>query len=399
MGKDKRRVLVAGHIGVGHVHSYGGLVQDDSLGFASVITLIRKFYDVDLRVRKLVVESPKKVCVETTGGGVGCATPSSGFTEFEIDMLRQLEGSDASIPHLSVLKVFGRMHGGGCSEASVAVEYALAEAALDTLARNIPGFAIVKSSDFEDVFGGISIELEEGDMIALLSVNGFRRGIGPAEDLEGNVPLGHKKMIMETLGATRVPSIVIESKAYIPLLSDRIAGSTVLLRYNIEYDNIVVAREIAETLKQLGIDFLETSTAFPRYVKSMVEVKKSVLSELISTASALSSATAARDKVRITEQLVKLVCRDLGGVFFMSDDLIEVVGSAGLVPGTGAVVSIAVDRGYIENKGLPYATPEESSLLAEVAVKASRRILTNYEEAMRLLEERYIEISDYVLGW
>ncbi|MEM4018456.1 MAG: hypothetical protein QXW46_06840, partial [Sulfolobales archaeon] len=200
-------------------------------------------------------------------------------------------------------------------------------------------------------------------------------------------------------GATRVPSIVIESKAYVPLLSDRIAGSTVLLRYNIEYDNIVVAREIAETLKQLGIDFLETSTAFPRYVKSMVEVKKSVLSELISTASALSSATAARDKVRITEQLVKLVCRDLGGVFFMSDDLIEVVGSAGLVPGTGAVVSIAVDRGYIENKGLPYATPEESSLLAEIAVKASRRILTNYEEAMRLLEERYIEISDYVLGW
>lgn len=384
-------MLVAGHIGVGHVHSYGGTIQDDSLGFTSVLALIRKFYDFDSEVRKISVESLGKVCVETAGGGVGCAYPRRGMTEFEAEMLKNLEGTDASLPHLSVLRVFGRMYGSGCSEVPVAVEYALAEAALETLGRAVPNFTVARSSGSDDLFGGVAIELEDGLLVALATVNGSRSGTGPVEDLEGNVPLGPKKTIMDSLGVLRVPTVVLESKAYVPHLSDSISGELVLLRYDKEYDNPVVAKAVAESLEHLGVAFLELDRAFPRYAGSVKEAKKRVAIQLSSALERLSSATTAVDKGEVVAHMARIVCEDLGGVLFMSDDLAEIVGSAGLVPGTGAVASIAVGSDYLKARGLPYATLEDSLLLAEVALKSSRIVLANYEEALRVLNERYVE--------
>jgi len=70
-----------------------------------------------------------------------------------------------------------------------------------------------------------------------------------------------KRGLIEKLGVLRSPTIVVESKAYMPAL--RVERETVLVRYNSSIDNVTVAKSLVATLKELGIDYLEIPTAFP----------------------------------------------------------------------------------------------------------------------------------------
>jgi len=67
---------------------------------------------------------------------------------------------------------------------------------------------------------------------------------------------------METLGSITVPSIILESKAFIPNLASRVHGSAILLRYNKDYDNVVVARAVSRVLSRLGVNYIELDGAF-----------------------------------------------------------------------------------------------------------------------------------------
>jgi len=387
----KPKILVAGHVGVGHVHSHSGFIQDDSLGFSAALTVLRKFYDFDTTVRVVRVKFPRTFCIETADGGVGCATPRGGFNVFEAELLKNLEGSDSSLPHLAVLKVFGRMRGGGCAEVPTAAEYALSVAALDTVARKVPGFTLCRSGTEGDVVGGVNTDLPHGVLSVVLTVNGSGSGIGPIEDLEGNIPLGPKRQVMEVLGCRVVPSLILESKAFIPSLATRVKDSVILLRYSKDYDNPAVAKAIARALSKLKIDYLELDNAFPRYSKAIERVKTKLISKLAELVTTLKRSTRSLDKVQVTAELVKVVCEELGGVFFMSEELADVVGPAGLVPGTGAVISMAVGMSYLARFGIPYATKEDAKTLARVALASVEEILARYDEVMEVLRSRYID--------
>ncbi|MEM2020619.1 MAG: hypothetical protein QXP80_00110 [Zestosphaera sp.] len=389
MTGSSRTVCVAGHIGVGHVHSHSGLIQDDSLGYASAVALLRKFFDFNVSVRKVTIHSLRTVCVETEDGGFGCASPRRGLTTFETEMLRSLEGADASLPHLATLRVFGRMYGNGCLEAPVAVEYSLAEAALDTLARRIPGFILKKDGVTDDIVGGVEVNLEGGTFSVLLTVNGSRSGVGPVEDLEGNVPLGVKGEVMKALGVLATPTVVLESKAFIPALAGRVIWTSLLLRYNKEYDNVVVAEAIRNALEERNANYIEVDNAYPRFSRGLESVKHTLVESLKGEALKLESSKGALEKSTTIANLAKLICEDFGGVVFMSEDLSEVVGFSGVVPGTSAVASIAVGNAYIQSNGIPYATYDDAMLLANIALEATKKLHNNYEKAMEVLRSRY----------
>jgi len=389
-----RKVLVAGHVGVGHTYSHGGLVQDDSLGFSAALGVLRTFYDFDTTVRRVRVEALRSFCVETACGGVGCATPRGGLTVFEAELLKNLEGLDSSLPHLAALKVFGRVRGGGCAEVPTVAEYALSTAALDTVAKSVPGFVLARVGTDGDVIGGLNVDLPGGVLSVVVTVNGSGSGVGPAEDLEGNVPLGLKRQVMELLGCRAVPAVVLESKAFIPALASRVRGSVILLRYNRDYDNVAVAKAIARALSKLGVGYVELDNAFPRYSRSVEMVRVELASRLGRLASALGGSTKSSDKVLVSAELARVVCEDLGGVFFMSEDLAEVVGPAGLVPGTGAVVSVAVGEDYLAEVGIPYATREDAYTLARVALASVEEVLVVYEEAVEVLRRRYVDPAE-----
>lgn len=389
MAEPDRTVLVAGHIGVGHVYSHSGFFQDDSLGFASAVALLRRFFDFDTTVRRVAVDSLRTVCVETGDGGSGCATPRRGLTVFEAEMLKRLEGADAALPHLETLRVFGRVYGNGCLEVPVAVEYALSEAVLDTLARRIRGFVLGREGGAGDVVGGARVDLEGGALAVVVSVNGSGYGVGPNENLEGNVPLGTKGEVMGKLGALAAPAVVLEGKAFVPGLSERVRWASLLLRYNRDYDNVAVAEVIRNVLEEKGLDYIEVDRAFPRLDGGMGRAKNALVESLRSEVSKLERSPGAREKVAAVASLAKIVCEDLGGVIFMDEDLCELVGACGLVPGTGAVVSMAVGSEYISRSGIPYATRDDAELLAGIALESAKRLLTDYGRAMEVLRSRY----------
>ncbi len=385
-----RKVLVAGHIGVGHTYSHSGFIQDDSLGFSSALALLRKFYDFDTTIRRVYIETPRKICVETVDGGIGCATPRRGLNIFEIEILKNLEGADATLPHLATLKLFGKVRG-GCDEVPTSVEYALSVAALNTVTKKVENFIFSQIGNESGVIGGLNIELPEASLSVVITVNGSGSGIGPIEDLEGNIPVGPKRQVMETLGSITVPSIILESKAFIPNLASRVHGSAILLRYNKDYDNVVVARAVSRVLSRLGVNYIELDGAFPRYFNSIGKPKAEIVSKIHVLASTLSNSKKSMDKVLAASKLAEIVCEDLGGVFFMSEDLAEVVGSAGLVPGTGVVVSIVVGEDYMNQVGIPYATREDADTLAKIALICIEEIIANYEEVMNVLRNRYVD--------
>ncbi len=67
-------------------------------------------------------------------------------------------------------------------------------------------------------------------------------GIGPNEDIEGNVNLFGKKEIMHRLRLDQIPSIVIEGKVCAEPVSDEISENTFLVRGNEQDDNPIVAK-------------------------------------------------------------------------------------------------------------------------------------------------------------
>ncbi len=357
---------------------------------------MRRFHDFDTTIRKVFVRPSRSFCVETADGGIGCATPRRGLNIFETEILKGLEGSNASLPHLAVLKLFGKVRGGGCDEVPTAVEYALSIAALDTVARRVRGFVLGQLDNESDVVGGLNINLPSGSLSVVITVNGSGSGVGPVEDLEGNVPLGPKRQVMEVLNSVEVPSLVLESKAFIPSLASKVNGSTILLRYNKDYDNVAVARAVSTALSRLGVSYIELDNTFPRYSKSIERVKAGVVSKIAVLTSTLSKSTKSLDKVVATAELARVVCEDLGGVFFMSEELAEVVGSAGLVPGTGVVISMAVGEDYMAQVGVPYATREDADTLAEVALASVEEVIANYDEVMEVLKSRYVDPAKVV---
>ncbi|MDK2783022.1 MAG: hypothetical protein PWP49_1309 [Thermococcaceae archaeon] len=197
-------ICIAGHVGVGHVFSHSGFVQDDSQGFAVVGHMIKDLFKVRTKIESVDVDlNANVITIKTKDGGVGQGCPRRGITPFEAEMLKHLEGEEGLFPHYATLKVFGRFYGHGVSEVPVATEYAISTAVMDTFAKNIPEFYVARREDeiASDVIGGVKVK--ELSTAFLLTINGSKIGVGPVENLEGNVALPPKRGVMERLGVLR----------------------------------------------------------------------------------------------------------------------------------------------------------------------------------------------------
>ena len=107
-------ICIAGHVGVGHVFSHSGFVQDDSQGFVVVGHMIKNLFKVNTKIKSVEVDiKTNTVTIETKGGGIGRGYPRRGITPFEAEMLKRLKGEESLFPHYATLKVFGRLYGHG----------------------------------------------------------------------------------------------------------------------------------------------------------------------------------------------------------------------------------------------------------------------------------------------
>ncbi len=219
----KAIVGVSGHVGAGHVHSHSGFVQDDSAGFAAAALLVGMAYPVETTIRSVKVTGDT-IEIATMGGGTGRAFARRGFTPFEAELAQRAVGLDGLFSQGLAFRCMGRVYGQGVLEAPVALQTAACIAVINTFARNYPDGILVSAEGIDVNVGacmGTVLEIDGVSTAVMAVLNATAGGLGPVEDLEGNLSFCKKGRLMDRIDLSCLPTIILESKAYVPSVSDR----------------------------------------------------------------------------------------------------------------------------------------------------------------------------------
>ncbi len=363
--KEKGLYGITGHVGVGHVHSHSGFVQDDSAGFAVAAAILKKALPVDTVIKKVTANvKTGEIVVETAGGGIGHAAPRRGLTPTEAEMLSERAvGLEAIYTQVSAVKVFGRIYGQGVSEPATAFQAACALAVLNTFVKAAPEkFRVMKEKlpGRLDTAASTVIDVNGIPVALMLLINATEGGIGPDEDYEGNTMWTDKGRIMKEVGLDSVPTVVIESKAYIPAMAKDVEVDKIFVRAQKDVDDLDLAAELIAAAKRNAIACHFSDSAMPIAPGSLQKATIAFAEKIVALGEELKKVDLALDKVRITADLAKLISEDAGGVTFMSNSINDQARGAGLMPHTGVVASMIVPTEYKEYVKIPMLTPEDT---------------------------------------
>ncbi len=390
-------MAIAGHAGVGHTHCPGGLIQDDTAGFAVAGALIRDFLKADTRVRSVDVDVDRNtIQVTTLDGGVGESSPRRGITPAEADLMQSAVHRDALLCQTVAVQTLGRMYGQGVLETPVCLAAALANASLDTFRKKAPKsfhLTVESAPTNSGYIGGMRLDLNAIPVSVLATVNACTSGIGPNEDLEGNVALGSKRDLMTLLGMMRCPTIVLEGKAYSPAFSDSLARPTFLIRANRDLDNVVVAEALYESARSLNYPVIYRDDVFPREEGTLRRKGVEVADAIIHAAERLKAAETGPEKVRVVAELATLVSQECGGMSFMTNKVHDVVRQVGMIPGTSAVLSLLVTRDYLTRWKIPLLDDDDIRMMQNIVRGALPLLHVRLPEARRIVEHRYQDLG------
>ena len=389
------KIGLAGHIGVSHAHSHSGFVQEDGAGFSVLVKLFHLAAPVDLRIAHVeVAHKQGRITIALEGGGSGTAEARCGITPAEVDLMQAALGKNGLSPQTLATMIFGRVHGQGILEIPAAFTTALARAVVATFLTNYPQRFLFFEEDTPQSCGcflGTVLQIDEIPVSAMLTVNAGLGGLGPNEDTEGNVPIGNKGRLMRILGMEDLPTILVESKAYVPFWSDKIKETTLVVRANHEHDNSVVGECLVQASEILGYPVYLPPNPYPRKVGALKQSTQEMGKKIIDLGNRLAKAGNCGEKNAICGELSTLVKCDMGGVVFMSDEVNDIVDHGGLLPGTAAVLSTAVSTEYISHHQIPLLTENDLEMYKRTIVKAVGMLHSRLSEACEQLQERAID--------
>jgi len=371
---------VVGHVGVGHVHSHSSFVQDDSAGFALVASLMREALGVDTRIKNIECDIYKGfITVETYGEGIGTAYARRGITPAEAELLKRAINEDGIYTQRIAVKTFGRMYGQGVMETPVAFQGAIALAVLDSFHKKSPDKVYITTDKYEgsiDKMAATIIDVDGIPVSLLLNINGSDGGIGPNEDNEGNTMYGPKSELMKRVGIDSTPTIIVESKAYIPGLSDKIDRNTFLFRAQESLDNVDIANRLVKAAKEIGIHYIYLNNALPQNKGQLAKATENFAERIIQLGQKLKDVDSSFDKVSIIADMAKLISEDAGGISFMSNSVHDEVRSPGIVPGTAAVISMLVPASYKDYWKIPVLDQEDIEAYRKIIMLAISNLLS-----------------------
>jgi len=383
---------ITGHAGAGHVHSHSGFVQDDSAGFAVIACLLRRAFPVCTTISSVEADiETGTVIVKTQDGGTGIATARRGITPYEATLARLTIGLDAVYSQRAAFTAFGRIYGQGCLELPVALQTATCLAVMDTFKKRHPGLLLHCAEAMGNQVGrciGAVIEIDSVPVSVMGILNATEGGVGPAEDLEGNVMLGEKGKVMKTLGLDRLPTIILESKAYVPAVSKDQDENKFWIRISGEVDNRAVYDALVKGANAANIPFLSSDTAYPRGTGEMATATRVLGQKIARLGNTLAITESSREKVEIIAELAILVSQDAGGISFMSSKLHDLVGGGGIMPGSSAVLSMAISESSIRIWKIPVFTAQDSDLYLAIIERALPVLANTIQKASSEFEEK-----------
>jgi hypothetical protein len=349
---------------VGHAHSILGIVQDDSVGFTCAVSLLRHVFPIDLRIASAEADPGSgEIRVTTRAGGIGTARPRRGVTPQEQDLIRRATGYDASFCQSLACRAFGRLYGQGVAESAACFEAACAFAVADSFRRCFPESVRLTEHPHDgnlDLVLDGTIELM-GEAVNVAAVVNFTDGgLGPNENAEGNTLLARGENPAPS-GTSPLPTIVIESKAYVPAYCRNLSSRSLLVRINAAVDNTVVAEALVEGARNRGLPIISDFNAYPRN-QSLAQQTAALGAKVKDLGERLAGAASSCEKVHVIATLAQLVSEDAGSVTFMSNATHSTVGSAGCVPGTAAVLSMLVPPDEVRYWKVPVLFQEDLDL-------------------------------------
>ncbi len=402
--RDKGVIGIIGHAGAGHVHSHSGFVQDDTAGFAVIACMLRRAFPVCTTVSSVEADiHSQTVTVRTQDGGTGVARTRRGITPYEATLSRLVIGLDAVYSQNAAFAAFGRVYGQGCLELPVALQTATCLAVINTFEKRYPGLLHTGPENMEGKVGrciGAVVEFNSVPVSIMGILNANDGGLGPDEDLEGNIMLGAKGEVMKSLGLGALPTIILESKAYVPALCKGQEEDKFWVRINRDVDNRVVYDALIQGIKAANLPCAASDTSYPRGTGEMAAETRRLGEKIADLGQRLAVAETSREKVKIIGELALLVSQDAGGITFMSSKLHDIVGGGGVMPGNAAVLSMAISESAIRVWKIPAFTAQDSDMYLAILEKTIPILLERIEDAHAELENRknFIEQDfDYLL--
>lgn len=383
---------ITGHAGAGHVHSHSGFVQDDSAGFAVVACLLRRAFPVCTTISSVEADiDTGTVTVRTQDGGTGIARARRGITPYEATLARLAIGQDGVYSQSVAFTAFGRVYGQGCLELPVALQTATCLAVINTFEKRYPGQLLFCPEGMTNKVGrciGAVVEIDSVPVSVLGILNANDGGLGPDEDLEGNVMLGDKGRLMKELGLQGLPTVILESKAYVPAVCKGQEDNKFWVRINGEVDNQTVFDSLIQGAEEALLPCISSDTAYPRGNGDMATATHELGEKIAGLGKRLATAESSREKVEIIGELAILVSQDAGGISFMSSKLNDLVGGGGIMPGSSAVLSMAISESAIRIWKIPTFTAQDADMYLAVLEKAVPILANNIEEASSELHEK-----------
>ena len=383
LSSKKQGILgIAGHAGCGHCNSHLGFIQDDSGGLTAVMALLTEATGLSLEIEsvKTVTGMDGSFEVKTKAGGVGRAHPRRGITA----------GQDATCSQTVAMNTFGRILGQGAMEVPVAFQTAVANAALDSFARNFPGQFLLSDEKVPGNIGkilGTVIEVD-GVPVSIMGLsNATDGGIGPNEDIEGNVCLFGKEVVMKPLGLDHLPTFLLEGKVCASPVSDEIHENTFLIRAHTDADNPVVAECYIEAAKRLGYPATYRPEMLARSENAMRSLTEEMGKRIQEFGKELAQATTAIEKCRISAAINEFASQELGGITFMGDDIHKIMGGVGQIPGLTACMSLFVPRSSIQSDVLPSLSMEDAHRYAEILKEGALILADRLPEAQAIVNK------------
>lgn len=391
---DKKQgvLAIAGHAGSGHAHSHNNYSQDDSGGLVTVLSLFQQATGTSLVIKDIRVQTGVEgyIEVETVGGGTSRTTARRGITVQEGRLIKSLIGRDAIRTQTLVLEAFGRFYGQGVHETPVALQTAIANAALDTFVQNYPDKF---KSCYEDVEGncgliaGTVLDFDDIPVSILGTVNASIDGLGPNEDLEGTAAIGKKRELMNELGMVDLPTIVVEGKVYSPDYSSKVEENSFLVRADDKSDNPIVAKSLINACEKLGYPVDYRDDVMARIPGNMEKKTKELGEKISQLGDKLGNAEYSQEKVETLAELATLISQDGAGISFMTNKLHDIIGGVGMNPGTGAVYSYIVPLDYQKEFVFPFITEEDIVRYVEVAKAGVQELYKVLPEAKSHVEK------------
>jgi len=382
--KKVGRLAIAGHVGCGHCHSLNNQVQDDSVGLSVVLSLFQKATGTDLTIKDFRFEENKIIAL-LNNGGEGYGSVKRKFTLQEKKIIKGIIGKKAVNTHTLVLNAFGRVYGQGVMETPVAVQAAIANAALNSFTFNYPEKFYSTVEDVEGNFGSIAgtvLDINGVAVSILGTVNATEGGIGPNEDLEGNSPYHSKKEIIEALGMDRLPTLIIEAMIYSEF-SKGLDKPTFFVRGDADDDNPYVVEAVVEAAKELDINCKFYEGAAKRVKGALKNNTEKVAEKIIELGNALKKSEYSKDKVQIISDLANVVSQDCGGISFMSNTLHEEIGGSGMIKRTGAVINLVMTDEYEYENPIPFLTEEILEEYVKLTVGSVEKLADKAEAATK----------------